>query len=70
MRRVYLKKKKFRMTHLRIHLIYLVLIGFLAYQYWTKTEALHHATESIEQLDRLLERNNQTASQPINGTND
>ena len=46
------------MTHLRIHLIYLVLIGFLAYQYWTKTEALHHATESIEQLDRLLERNN------------
>ena len=42
----------------RIHLIYLAIIGFLAYQYWTKTEALHHATESIEQLDRLLERNN------------
>ena len=46
------------MTHLRIHLIYLVLIGFLAYQYWTKTEALHHATESIEQLDKLLKMDN------------
>ena len=46
------------MTYLRIHLIYLAIIGFLGFQYWTKTEALHHATESIEQLDRLLERNN------------
>ena len=46
------------MTHLRIHLIYMAIIGFLAYQYWTKTEALDNAVQSIEQMDKLLKINN------------
>ena len=46
------------MTHLRIHLIYLAIIGVLAYQYWTKTEALDNAVQSIEQMDKLLKINN------------
>lgn len=45
------------MTHLRIHLVYLALFGFLAYLYWTKTQALNEAVGSIEQFDKLLKTN-------------
>ena len=47
------------MTHLRIHLIYIAIIAFLAFQYWTKTEALDNAIKSIEQMDKLLKINNE-----------
>jgi hypothetical protein len=46
------------MPHLRLHLVYLAVIGFLTYQYWAKTQALNNATQSIEQLDKLLTMNN------------
>ncbi len=44
------------MKNLRIHVIYLAIIGFWVYQYWTKTQALNEAVGSIEQFDRLLKR--------------
>jgi hypothetical protein len=43
----------------RIHLVYIAIIGFLAYQYWAKSEAFDNATQSIEQFDRQLRRNNE-----------
>lgn len=46
------------MTHLRIHFVYLALLGFLAYQYWTKTQALNEAVSSVERFDKLLKLNN------------
>ena len=42
------------MKNARIHLIYLAIIGFLAFQYWTKAQALNEAVSSIEQFDKLL----------------
>lgn len=50
------------MTHLRIHLFYLALLGFLAYQYWTKTQALTEAVSSVEQFDKLLRANDLATS--------
>ena len=47
------------MKNARIHLIYLTIIGFWAYQYWTKAQALNEAVGSIEQFDKLLKRNNE-----------
>ncbi len=46
------------MTHLRIHLISIAIIGFLAYQYWTKSQALEEAVRSIEMFDELLKFDN------------
>lgn len=48
------------MTYLRIHLVYLALLGFLTYQYWTKAQALNEAVGSIEQFDKLLQIDNET----------
>ena len=42
------------MKNARIHFIYLAIIGFLAYQYWTKAQALNEAVGSIEQFDKLI----------------
>ena len=50
------------MKNARIHLIYLAIIGFLAYQYWTKTQALNEAVGSIEQFDKLLKINNEVVA--------
>jgi hypothetical protein len=47
----------FYMKNGRIHLIYLAIIGFLAYQYWTKAQALNEAVTSIEQFDKLFKSN-------------
>lgn len=47
------------MKNVRIHLIYLAIIGFLAFQYWTKTQALNEAVSSIEQFDKSLKMNNE-----------
>jgi hypothetical protein len=45
------------MKNARIHLIYLAIISFLVYQYWTKTQALDEAVGSIEQFDKLSKVN-------------
>lgn len=50
------------MTHLRIHLVYLALLGFLTYQYWTKTQALNEAVSSVEQFDKIMNQNNYVIS--------
>jgi hypothetical protein len=50
------------MKNARIHLIYLAIIGFLTYQYWTKTQALDEAVGSIEQFDKLLKMNNEVVA--------
>ena len=54
------------MIHLRIHLIYIAIIGFLAYQYWTKTEALDNAVQSIEHFDKLFKANEMAVSWGLN----
>jgi hypothetical protein len=45
------------MKNLGLHVIYLAIIGFLAFQYWTKSQALEEAVESIVQFDKLLKIN-------------
>jgi hypothetical protein len=50
------------MAHLRIHLVYLSLLGFLAYQYWTKTQALDETVGSIEQFDKIMNQDNHILS--------
>ncbi len=47
------------MKNLRFHLIYLVLIGFLTYQYWKKTQALAAAVGSIDMFDKVLKINSE-----------
>ena len=47
------------MKNARIHLIYLAIIGFWAYQYWTKAQALDEAVGSIEQFDKLFKADNE-----------
>lgn len=53
------------MKNLRFHLIYLAIIGFLTYQYWTKTQALEEAVRSIEMFDKVLERDNKSVNETI-----
>ena len=50
------------MTNLRIHLVYLAIIGFLVFQYWAKSQALEAAVGSIEQFDKLLKADDMVAS--------
>jgi hypothetical protein len=47
------------MKNSRFHIVYLTIIGFLAFQYWTKSQALEEAVGSIEQFDKLLRRDNE-----------
>ena len=47
------------MKNARIHLIYLAIIGFLAYQYWTKAQALNDIINIVEEQGHLLQTNNE-----------
>ena len=46
------------MKEYRFHFIYLAIIGFLTYQYWTKAQALEEAVRSIEGFDKVLQSDN------------
>jgi hypothetical protein len=51
------------MPHLRLHLVYLAVIGFLTYyHYWTKTQALNEAITSIEQFDKLMKQDSKAVN--------
>ncbi len=50
------------MKNLRFHLIYLVIISFLTYQYWIKAQALEEAVRSIEGFDKLIRNNNEVVN--------
>ena len=53
------------MKNLHIHLVYLAIIGFLTYQYWTKAQALEEAVRSIEMFDKLLKANDLAVSSSL-----
>ena len=54
------------MKNARIHLIYFAIIGFLGFQYWTKTQALNEAVGSIVQFDNILKIDNKIIDKTAN----
>ena len=53
------------MTNGRFHLLYIAIIGFLAYQYRMQTEVLENTTQSVEQLDGFLKKDNQAVAKSV-----